>query len=264
MPINWKGAIDNIQSLVKNGSFAERDTAMAAQDEQTKAQEKAMKEAEKANQMAEKAKQLASKQSQSDELHQIKVKKEQLNILEKVAKFLQGGTPLVSANGSETKPTPNADKTSTPTAKGNVVASTPDYLKKAYLETAAETGIPANWLSAQGAVESNFNPEASSSAGATGLHQFMPETLKYMKANGYPEFDPNDPKEAIKAAAWYIKDIMSRTTGGDVMNPSEGDMMAALKAYNAGTGNYNKYGYDMEIPEAQKYAQKIRDMANGL
>lgn len=262
MPINWKGAIDNIQSLVQHGSFAQRDTAMATQDEQQKLQEKAMKESEKANQEAEKAAQLAKKQTQVEELHQYKVKKEQLNILEKVAKFLQGGQPLVSANGSSTGPSP--DKTAPATSKGNVVPSTPDYLKQAYLDTAASTGIPANWLSAQGAVESNFNPLATSSAGAQGIHQFMPDTLKYMKENGYPEFDPNDPKEAIKAAAWYIKDIMNRTTGGDSMNPSEGDLTAALSAYNAGTGNYKKYGGKIPFDETLNYVEKIRRMANGL
>lgn len=262
MAINWKGAIDNIQSLIQHGSFAQKDTAMAAQDEQTKAQEKAMKEAEKANQVSEKAAQLSKKQSQTDEMHQYKVKKEQMSIIEKVAKFLQGGAPLVSANGSSSGPDP--DKMATPASKGNVVAGTPDYLKQAYLDTAASSGIPANWLSAQSSAESGFDPYAVSPKGAKGINQFMPDTLKYMRDNGYPEFDPNDPKEAIKAAAWYIKDIMSRTTGGDAMNPSEGDMMAALKAYNAGTGNYSKYGYDMNIPEAQGYATKIQKMANGL
>lgn len=138
------------------------------------------------------------------------------------------------------------------------IPSTPKNLVKTFETASKERNIPVNLLTAQAHQESMaFNPkvisgEIKSPAGATGISQFMPNAIEELKRVGYPEFDPNDPYQAIPAQAFYMRLIADRTTGGDLEE--------ALKAYNAGEGNYKKYGKDMDFPETKKYVQRIKDL----
>ncbi len=67
--------------------------------------------------------------------------------------------------------------------------------------------------------ESNFNPFASSPAGAQGIAQFIPST-----ASAYGLNDPFDPVEAIDAQAHLMSDLIRQF----------GSPQLALAAYNAG------------------------------
>jgi len=60
--------------------------------------------------------------------------------------------------------------------------------------------------------ESSFNPEAVSPAGAKGLAQFMPVTIKDMRQRGFikDDFDPFNPDHAIKAQTKYMNWISKR------------------------------------------------------
>jgi phage-related protein len=97
--------------------------------------------------------------------------------------------------------------------------------------------------------ESNFNPNARSKAGATGIMQFMPKT-----AAGFG-IDPTDPYQSIMAGSKYISQLSKKYNG---------DMKLALTAYNWGSGNLDAYlrtgkgakGQDMPL-EAQQYANKV-------
>jgi soluble lytic murein transglycosylase-like protein len=72
----------------------------------------------------------------------------------------------------------------------------PARFREPILRSAARWNVSAGLIAAQLLVESNFNPNAVSPAGAQGIAQFMPGT-----AAAYGLRDPFDPGQAIDAQA---------------------------------------------------------------
>jgi hypothetical protein len=94
------------------------------------------------------------------------------------------------------------------------------------IEAHAKTfGVTPAILSAQLEVESSWNPNAGSVAGARGLAQFMPETARQYGVN------VNDPDSSIKGMANYMRDLTQQF----------GDPITAAGAYNAGPGRMKEY-----------------------
>ena len=89
------------------------------------------------------------------------------------------------------------------------------------LRASARWNVSAALLAAQLMAESNFNPYASSSAGAQGIAQFIPGT-----AAAYGLDDPFDPVAAIEAQAHLMHDLIAQL----------GSPQLALAGYNAGPG----------------------------
>lgn len=120
-------------------------------------------------------------------------------------------------------------------------------------EAATRTGIDPGKLTRQIEVESAFNPDAVSSAGALGLGQIMPKY--WMGKFGLDTLeDFKNPVKSINAMA----DIMAQNLK---QYGSEG---AAYVAYNAGPGKKNKNiaafnagQYDQLPTETQGYLQKL-------
>jgi soluble lytic murein transglycosylase-like protein len=91
--------------------------------------------------------------------------------------------------------------------------------------------------------ESRFNALAVSPAGARGLMQMMPATLRHLGVQ-----DPFDPRENILAGTRYLRQMLDMH-GGDVR--------LALAAYNAGPGNVFAYGDVPPFQETHDYIAKV-------
>jgi soluble lytic murein transglycosylase-like protein len=109
-------------------------------------------------------------------------------------------------------------------------------------------GVGAALLAAQLYAESNFNPNAVSSAGAQGIAQFMPGT-----ARTYGLRDPFDPAAAIDAQAHLMHDLLAQL----------GSVPLALAAYNAGAGRVKACMCVPPIPETQGYVARILGLLRG-
>lgn len=126
----------------------------------------------------------------------------------------------------------------------NLNAKAAPYM--ALVQNAAEQeGIRPSLLLGLLAQESGFNPRAVSGAGARGIAQFMPATAKQYG------IDPFDPKQAIPAAAKYLKQGITKY----------GSEELALAAYNSGFGNTDKYKGIPPFKETQQYVPAVLSLA---
>lgn len=107
--------------------------------------------------------------------------------------------------------------------------------------------IDARLLVALIAVESRWNPDAVSSAGARGLGQLMPGT-----ANGLG-VDAGDPLQNIAGAAYHLRYLLDHFAAHD----RETRYRLALAAYNAGTGAVERYGGIPPYPETIAYVARV-------
>ncbi len=109
----------------------------------------------------------------------------------------------------------------------------------------ARHGVDPALLAAVAKVESGFDSSAVSSAGATGLMQFMPATARGLGV------DPADPASSVDGAARYLRQLTDRFGSTDL----------ALAAYNAGPGAVARAGGIPPYPETQSYVRKVTSAA---
>ncbi len=90
--------------------------------------------------------------------------------------------------------------------------------------------------------ESKFNEDAQSVKGAQGLMQITPETAEWAMEKMGINGDIFSPEINIMVGSWYLAKLTS---------DHDGDLTAALAAYNAGSTNVNKWknGGDRLSPE---------------
>jgi hypothetical protein len=131
---------------------------------------------------------------------------------------------------------------------GGLPSFVPARFRQPLARAAARWEVSAALLAAQLMAESNFDPFASSAAGAQGIAQFIPST-----ATAYGLDDPFDPVAAIDAEAHLMSDLLRQF----------GSPQLALAAYNAGPGAVEDCGCVPSIPETQAYVSRILALLGG-
>ena len=126
-------------------------------------------------------------------------------------------------------------------------------------QQAAEKGVDASLIAAVIYAESKFD-DRTSSAGARGLMQITPEAAKDIERHsGGTTFqlgDLSDPEINIRYGTFLLRELLDRY---------EGDVVAALAAYNAGPGNVDRWGgSDLTVeaipfPETRAYVEDVLD-----
>lgn len=129
------------------------------------------------------------------------------------------------------------------------VEYTNDTLESIFQKASETYGVSVNLLKAIAKAESGFNQYATSKSGAMGIMQLMPST-----AAGLGVSDAYDAEQNIMGGANLISQLLTKYNG---------DVSLALAAYNAGSGNVDKYGGIPPFTETQNYVSKILGYLGG-
>lgn len=127
-------------------------------------------------------------------------------------------------------------------------------------DSAARHGVDPYLVAAVIRTESSWNPVATSSKGATGLMQLMPETARDMITKGlvsssYSAEDLTDPATNIEFGCAYLSYLLKYFNGAQDR---------AIAAYNAGMGNVDGWAQAgtvlhnaITFPETQAYLIRV-------
>lgn len=122
-----------------------------------------------------------------------------------------------------------------------------------------EKGVDAALIAAVIYSESKFDDQTSS-AGARGLMQITPDAANEIERHsGGTTFelgDLSDPEINIRYGTYLLRELIDRY---------DGDVVAALAAYNAGPANAERWGgsglrvTDIPFPETRAYVENVLD-----
>lgn len=111
-------------------------------------------------------------------------------------------------------------------------------------------GVDARLVMAMILVESGFNPQATSRAGAMGLGQLMPGTARGMGVtNAYDSID--NLYGTVRLIRGHLEKYSAK------VGPTYEALVLALAAYNAGSGAVRKHGGVPPYAETQNYIRKV-------
>lgn len=133
----------------------------------------------------------------------------------------------------------------TPIASATYYYDTDDIQQRVIGE-AKRQNMPPSLALAIAKVESNFNHQAISHAGAKGVMQIMPRTAE--QVFGVPRSRLFDPDVNIKLGIKFIKKLLKRY---------DNRLDIALSHYNGGSGVKDRHGELRVMPATQDYVDKV-------
>lgn len=112
-------------------------------------------------------------------------------------------------------------------------------------KASSKYGVETSLIRAVIKAESDFNPNAVSHAGASGLMQLMPSTARSLGVT-----DSFDPEQNVMAGTRFLKDMIQRYGG---------NIDSALAAYNWGPGNVDRH--PNQLPrETKDYQLRVKQL----
>ncbi len=117
----------------------------------------------------------------------------------------------------------------------------------AFISEAAQLyAIPETLIRAVIKVESDYDPQVVSSAGARGLMQLMPSVTRDMGVSNV-----HDPRENILGGTRLLRVLANRY---------DGDLVRTIAAYHAGVGSLARYSDSVPpYPNTRKYLRMVLD-----
>ena len=160
-------------------------------------------------------------------------------------------TSATTADASDTTASQSGAVSDTHAASGSTATATSlgdelscsDTLEEYFEEASSTYEVDLKLLKCIALVESDFNANCTSSAGAMGVMQLMPETAKELGVE-----NPYDAYENIMGGAKLISQLLDKY---------DGDIALAAAAYNAGSGAVAKYNGIPPYTETQNYVKKV-------
>ena len=189
------------------------------------------------------------------ELMQLEMMKNALSLgnaesLASPASFISSAK-LILANLVEGSQRVDSTTTQQSQAQGPLISqetlSSPTDLEGIINQASRRHGVDVSLIKAVIKAESNFNPTAVSHAGAQGLMQLMPGT-----ARGLGVTNSFDPEQNVMAGTRFLKELLERYNG---------NIDAALAAYNWGPGNVDRKGLGSALPsETRAYLARVKNL----
>ena len=161
----------------------------------------------------------------------------------RIAQLDSSGAPADAA-GFARLLSPVADASAT-TLSSAGVPDAPAEIESLIEASAARYGVDPALVKSVVAVESSFDPNATSKTGAQGLMQLMPETAAQLGVG-----DPHDPAQNVDGGVRYLRSLLDRFGG---------DTRLAVAAYNAGPGAVERYAGVPPYAETQNYVLSVLD-----
>ena len=123
--------------------------------------------------------------------------------------------------------------------------SSPASFAEIIKEASAKYQVDEDLIEAVIKAESDFDPNAQSSAGAQGLMQLMPQTAADLGVT-----NSFDARQNINGGVRFLKNLLDYYSG---------DVSKALAGYNAGPGAVDEYDGIPPYQETQTYVKRVMD-----